>query len=559
MRTNGLEKPFNPMQIGTWMLLPTLVIQFLLFATPVLPLAASVSCTIIVCISGASTAYFTYSCCKTDPIDDRLRRHLARQNGDPEEGNGNNEGRINEGREDEGTTRFCWVCAIDVHESSLHCKFCNKCVERFDHHCHWLNTCVGKANYDYFFRTLGSVLSMVFVRGSVLAGLVISFFVQYARDMSVRGSGGATLDRSNEWFGADAGLAVMSVNVIFLAVDMVCIVLLLQLFSLHVKLRHDGTTTYAYIVKTQQNKRVAAKNKIELERRRKAALQQCEREGTLVTKWRLLAAGCPYVGEVICRPCDPLKSEENDGDQQNRKSSASGNIDSGNNLIPLGDEHGTQTPANGAENALDAGSVGSKLENSVDSIPDKEVSADSGPHVHEANNNNDDQDDIEMSAFHADKERDKQQQENSNKKANTNSGPPVNEANGNNDGQDGGEMSALHADKERNNQQQENPNEEVITDSGQPVDEANGNNDGQDGGEMSALHAAMERRNNQQQEKPHEEVSTVSFPPVNEANDNNGDQDGIEVSRAAMERRNNQHQEKEPDTGEKKTQFPTTL
>ena len=248
MRTNGFQKPFSPTQIGTWLLLPTLLTQFLLFATPILPLGASIPCTVIVFISGASTAYFAYQTCKTDPIDDRLRRHLSRKNGGAEQ-DGDDESRPVERRENDRTSKYCWICETDVHESSLHCKFCNKCVERFDHHCHWLNTCVGKANYMYFFRTLGSVLSMVFVRGSVLAGLVISFFVQYAREMSVSGSGGATFDRSNEWFGADAGLAVAIVNAVFLAVDGTCIVLLLQLFALHVKLRHDGmTVSYTFVL-----------------------------------------------------------------------------------------------------------------------------------------------------------------------------------------------------------------------------------------------------------------------------------------------------------------------
>ena len=238
MRNNGFQKPFNSMQIGTWFLLPTLLIQFLLFATPILPLAASIPCTICVFICGGFTAYFSYKTCAIDPMDDRLKCHLARQeNGDSEGGNTENPN-INE----DDLIKFCWVCGIDVHESSMHCKFCNKCVANFDHHCHWLNTCVGKANYDYFFYTVGSTLSMVVVRGGVLAGLAITFFIQYAQEMNTGKPGGSILERSNNWFGADAGLAVGLVNAVFVVIDGVCIALLAQLFLFHIKLRNEGIT-----------------------------------------------------------------------------------------------------------------------------------------------------------------------------------------------------------------------------------------------------------------------------------------------------------------------------
>ena len=82
---------------------------------------------------------------------------------------------------------------------------------------------------------------MVLVRGGVLAGLVITYFIQYAQKMN-GGSGGYILERFDNWFGADAGLAVACVNTIFLAVDLVCIALLLQLFTFHIRLRHEGIT-----------------------------------------------------------------------------------------------------------------------------------------------------------------------------------------------------------------------------------------------------------------------------------------------------------------------------
>lgn len=34
-------------------------------------------------------------------------------------------------------------------KKSKHCRYCNKCVDEFDHHCKWLNNCIGKQNYRY--------------------------------------------------------------------------------------------------------------------------------------------------------------------------------------------------------------------------------------------------------------------------------------------------------------------------------------------------------------------------------------------------------------------------
>ncbi len=254
MRTNGFQRPLNATQIGTWVLLPVLLLQFLLFATPILPLAASIPCTIAIFACGAASAYFAYRCCAVDPVDERLRRHLSRQQQNNTE---NNENEVNGTTEHcgEHAVKFCWVCSIDVHESSMHCKFCNKCVKKFDHHCHWLNTCIGEANYDSFFGAVGSTLAMEIARGGVLAGLVISFFVQYCavpRDMKDAGGGsisGTTVEQSDDeyWFGV-SGLIIALVNIVFLAVDTVCVVMLLQLFTFHVRLRREGLTVSTFFV-----------------------------------------------------------------------------------------------------------------------------------------------------------------------------------------------------------------------------------------------------------------------------------------------------------------------
>jgi len=310
MRRNGFEKPLNPMQVGTWALLPLLLLQFLFFASPILPIAASIPCTIVVFLFGFSCAYYAYWVCITDPIDRRLQCHLQEaENNDGENNNIQNRNGNTQVTDDDNQTKFCWVCSLDVHELSMHCKFCNKCVGKFDHHCHWLNTCVGKENYDFFFRAVGSTLALVIVHGSVLAGLVISFFVQYSHAQKYGRIDDSIYDRSNHWFNANDGVAVAIVNIVFVVIDAACIVLLGQLFLFHIKLRREGITTYAYIIRDGHRKRDLSKQKMELERRRITAIQQAERDKDIIRKWRLTVGGVPYLGETLCRTCDPLRAE----------------------------------------------------------------------------------------------------------------------------------------------------------------------------------------------------------------------------------------------------------
>ena len=311
-RTNGFQKPFHKMQIGTWLLLPILLLQFLFFATPILPLAVAIILTAIVFMCGLCTAYFTYKCCVIDPIDERLRCHLADQYDDTCDSQNQSSTLGADTKQEDDLTKFCWLCKIDVDELSMHCKFCDKCVSRFDHHCHWLNTCIGKSNYEYFFRTVGFTLAMVLFHGGALAGLVISFFIQYA---SQKRSGGefeddSTLGRSNDWFDLDAGLVIAIVNTVFLAVDIACTSLLGQLFLFHIRLRREKITTYAYIVRDGERKHQAARLKMEMGRNRIIAIGEANKERNLMRKFFLKAAGCSFIGELVCKPCDPLRMDE---------------------------------------------------------------------------------------------------------------------------------------------------------------------------------------------------------------------------------------------------------
>ena len=197
-RRNGLEKPWDMLQIGTWILYPLVLAQYFGLLLPLMwtQQAAQIILTLFFCLGSVSAVYSGYLTCAINPADDAVLSEEERDMRrilpgclvylaftkptkaslpDPEQQQVN-DNQQQQQHKDECGTIYCYLCEEDVCDHSKHCRYCNKCVQRFDHHCKWLNTCVGEKNYRFFLCVVGSVTLQTSISlGVSLFYLVVAF------------------------------------------------------------------------------------------------------------------------------------------------------------------------------------------------------------------------------------------------------------------------------------------------------------------------------------------------------------------------------------------------
>ena len=143
-RRNGFTAPFNTPQICAWAALVAIVVHFLLCITPILPLAASIPLTAFFVFLVGLVLFYGIRAIAIDSMDVYLEQYLrSTREGEVSKESGwkdrvykfYNPPRTDVPSLSPDEMKQCWICDVQVADSSMHCKYCNKCVGKFDHHC----------------------------------------------------------------------------------------------------------------------------------------------------------------------------------------------------------------------------------------------------------------------------------------------------------------------------------------------------------------------------------------------------------------------------------------
>mmetsp|Transcript_26654 Transcript_26654/g.39595 ORF Transcript_26654/g.39595 Transcript_26654/m.39595 type:complete len:345 (-) Transcript_26654:144-1178(-) len=244
-RINGLEYPYHPLQVATWLLFPVILLHYFLFIMPLMWRihAVIVPITVVFIVASIVSAWAGYVTCAVDPADDSLTKDAAHCDSDV----------------------YCYLCEVNVHNTSKHCRFCDKCVKRFDHHCKWLNTCIGEKNYKYFLILVGGV--------GVMTTICLFFSIYFLVESFT--SRGRFLDRisSSALLRSTLGMwSVIALLILSVAVLVLLVGLIYQLAGFHCMLVYKGITTYDFIVlesKRQREKKQQAAEKRDMKAKKK--------------------------------------------------------------------------------------------------------------------------------------------------------------------------------------------------------------------------------------------------------------------------------------------------
>jgi len=245
-----MQRPYNEMQVATWILVPLILGGFYGLALPVLEDALKFIA-VPYFIFNLISVYCAMQVCASDPADPRVwvnKRYRKRAEVNPDVDDASPlmltcipcerlqspDPRLN----DQAGIYFCVFCQVHVSNQSYHCSTCNKCVHRLDHHCQWLNNCIGSLNYKYFFGVLSSTLIFTTMQLVLFVVLLWRYFSSsYFSEFRER----------VEEVHAIPHQAFIALVCFFIVVLLPVVVSIAQLFQFHLVLIHKKMTTLEYV------------------------------------------------------------------------------------------------------------------------------------------------------------------------------------------------------------------------------------------------------------------------------------------------------------------------
>lgn len=211
-RRNGLQRPWHPQQIATWVGFLAFITAFYKSVSPHIAENRTIYWQFAYGFVSFATAASGLLVTALDPMDPTAAKER--------------EAREQSKYYDVSSfPKICNFCIIHTAKSTKHCGHCRKCVAAFDHHCLWVNNCVGGRNYAWFIVLICCL--QVQMTGFIgLGGSVIG-------EMLVSGNVGKQIEAS-----VLLGLLVLGFSVFLLNG---------VLIIFHIYLRCNGLTTFAYL------------------------------------------------------------------------------------------------------------------------------------------------------------------------------------------------------------------------------------------------------------------------------------------------------------------------
>lgn len=222
-RRNGFEKPFNDLQLVSWVVFGLDVLVFYFIVVPSLPVAVAAIFGLFFGADAIALFWVTWVVTRIDTSDPRVMKNIY--------------GEINpaEDLQNIDTLAHCDLCGY-VDERSKHCRACNKCVRKFDHHCKWLNNCVGETNYKGFLATLG------LVSGFTVTLIAFALYIIIAEPVN-----GSVGEYWIERYGGFHLAVPITFGCVLLLLNVPILGFCLQLIFLHIFLSCNDLTTFEYI------------------------------------------------------------------------------------------------------------------------------------------------------------------------------------------------------------------------------------------------------------------------------------------------------------------------